>query len=61
VTFTLRSADGTLLEKGQAVEDENGRDWIYTSQVANPSLSGTTIQVTAEDIPKNLATLEAVL
>ena len=61
VKFKLLSADGTELENGDAIEDENGYDWIYTSKKNNSSLPGTIIQVTAEDIPKNKALLEARL
>lgn len=64
VTFVkvrILAADGQLLEEGQAVEDENGYDWIYTTKVANPVLAGSKIQVIAEDVPKNSTSLESIL
>ena len=61
VKFILLSADGNVLETGDAIEDENGYDWVFTCKVENPSLPGTIIRITAEDIPKNKAVLEARL
>jgi hypothetical protein len=34
----------------KALQDINGFDWVYFSQVANRSLGGTIIRVTGEDI-----------
>lgn len=61
VRFTLSSAAGDLLEEGLAVVDENGLDWIYTVTQANAVLEGTTISITATDVPKNTETLTALL
>lgn len=62
VRFTLIAPDGSILEEGDAQMDETtGYDWIYTTKVANPSLTGTTIRVVAEDLPKNRTLFEAVL
>lgn len=61
VSFALSSPDGKLLEEGEAMMDENGYDWIYTTQSDIPSPSGTIIRITAEDIPKNRSLLEAVI
>lgn len=61
VKFKIFGADGQLLEAGDAVETDNGTDWVYTTQVANPTLRGTRILITAEDIPKNKAKLETTL
>jgi hypothetical protein len=61
VKFKIFGADGQLLESGDAVETDNGTDWVYTTQVANPTLRGTRILITAEDIPKNKAKLETTL
>lgn len=61
VVFTLFAADGSKLEEGEAVMDENGFDWIYTTQVDNPSPAGTIIRVTAEDIPKSKSILEGLI
>lgn len=61
VEFKLISSDGTLLESGQATQDENGFGWIYTSQVSNPQIAGTTILVKAMDLPKNSSELVQAL
>jgi hypothetical protein len=61
VKVKIFAADGQLLEEGQAVEDENGYDWLYTTKLANPAVTGSRIQVTAEDLPKNSSLLEATL
>jgi hypothetical protein len=61
VKFVLIAANGTQLEEGDAVKSGNGFQWIYTTQMANPSLPGTIIKVTATDLPNNLARLEAIL
>ncbi|WP_332733818.1 hypothetical protein [Flavihumibacter sp.] len=61
VVFTLFASDGTVLEEGDAVMDDNGFDWIYTTKVANPSPAGTIVRVTAEDIPKSKTILEGVI
>ncbi len=61
VKVSLFSAEGTLLEEGSAVEDENGYDWIYRSTSVNPALTGTLIRAVAEDLPKNKGSLEILL
>lgn len=61
VKVKIFAADGQLLEEGQAVEDENGYDWLYTTKLANPKVIGSKILVTAEDLPKNSSTLDATL
>lgn len=61
VEFQLISGDGSLLESGPAVQDENGFDWVYTTQVNNPMPEGTTVQVTAMDLPRNTTVLVQVL
>ena len=61
VSFGLFAPDGSLLEEGDAIMDENGFDWIYTTQSEISSPTGTIIRVTAEDLPKNRTQLEAVI
>ncbi len=66
--FRLRSmvvritlADGTLLEKGEAVQMNGGRVWHYTATEANPSLSGSQVTAIATDLPGNTAELSVTL
>ena len=61
VTFAISREDGTVVEAGLAVADENGLDWIYTVTQPNAELPGTIIAITAIDIPKNTETLTALL
>ncbi|KIC91316.1 hypothetical protein [Flavihumibacter solisilvae] len=61
VKFILRSPDGTKLEEGEAVLNQNGVDWTYTAQVQNPSVPGTILKVIALDLPENQTSLEKVL
>ncbi|MCF1716335.1 hypothetical protein L0U88_16960 [Flavihumibacter sp. RY-1] len=61
VSFGLYAPDGGLLEEGDAVMDENGFDWIYTTKSEIPSPAGTLIRVSAEDVPKNRTLLEVVI
>jgi hypothetical protein len=61
VSFGLYAPDGTLLEEGDAIMDENGYDWIYTTKSEIPSTAGTHIRISAEDIPKNRTLLEVVI
>ena len=58
----IKSADGTELERGEAVQDvKNSDTWHYSATVANPSVAGTIVSATAFDIPDNETTLEKVL
>jgi hypothetical protein len=53
VKVRITSADGTLIEEGNAVPDEQSVKWKYTSTVNNASLAGCIITVTAFDLPGN--------
>ena len=60
VRVELYSANGTLLEAGNAEQNLNGIDWTYTAtQTAGPA--GTTIKAFATDVPGNEGTLEVIL
>lgn len=61
VLFTLFAPDGSLLEEGEAQMDDNGFDWNYTTQVQNPSPTGTIVRVIAEDVPKGRSILEGII
>lgn len=54
VTVSIHSADGQLLEKGEAVLNPLYRErWTYTAQQSNTSLTGSKIRVVARDLPAN--------
>ena len=62
VRFTLFSPDGSKLEEGEAtLSIVNGYDWIYTTKVANPTVTGSKLRIIAKDIPDNMVVLEVVL
>ncbi len=57
----IHSANGSLLEKGNAVQSTNGVDWTYTATQANNPLTGSKVKATATDVPGNKGTLEVTL
>jgi hypothetical protein len=57
----IYAANGTLLEKGNAVQQTNGLDWNYTAAQANNLLTGSKIKAIATDVPGNKGTLELTL
>ncbi|CEN39197.1 hypothetical protein [Capnocytophaga cynodegmi] len=59
VTVEIQNSEGTLVEKGNAID--NGLEWIYTTTVNNPNLSGDKIIVRATDNPDNLTEKEVQL
>ena len=61
VYVEIHSANGALLEAGNAVQNINGIDWTYTTVKVNNSLAGTKIKVVAIDVPGNEGTLELIL
>ena len=54
-------SDGELLEKGNAVQQNNGIDWTYTTTQANAVLAGSKINAMATDVPGNTGTREVTL
>jgi len=58
VQVSIVNADGSVVEEGNAVQQANGIDWLYTATVANESLAGDKIVVRASDKPGNITTLE---
>jgi hypothetical protein len=61
VQVEIFAASGTLLEKGNAILQINGLDWIYTATQANAALTGTKINAIATDVPGNTGTLAITL
>jgi hypothetical protein len=61
VQVEISSANGTLLEKGNAVQQTNGLDWTYTVTQVNNPLTGSKIKATATDVPGNKGALEVTL
>ena len=61
VQVEIYAANGTLLEKGNAVQQVNGIDWTYTATQANSPLAGSKIKAIATDVPGNQGTLELTM
>jgi hypothetical protein len=61
VQVEIFAASGTLLEKGNAVLQNNGLDWTYTATQANAALTGSKINAIATDVPGNTGTLAITL
>jgi hypothetical protein len=59
VIVTIKRADGTVIETGQAVRDQE--NWKYVTTQPNASIPGTKIIVQAKDRPGKQATFEKVL
>ena len=53
VHVKIENGDGSLVEEGDAVADAIGLNFTYTATVANASLAGDKITVTAYDNPGN--------
>jgi hypothetical protein len=54
---SIFNADSTLVEEGNAQQQANGIDWIYTATAQNGSIAGDKIIIKVSDTPGNI-TLE---
>jgi len=61
VSVEIHAANGTLLEKGNAVPNSNGIDWTYTATQINNPRAGSKIIAVATDVPGNDGTEEVTL
>jgi hypothetical protein len=61
VSVTIQNADGTEVEKGNAVQMAGTDDWLFTAKKANASLDGDKIVIRASDIPGNISEMEEVI
>jgi hypothetical protein len=53
VQVKISREDGTLVEEGAAIKQDDDLHWEYTATVANASLNGDVITVTASDMAGN--------
>jgi hypothetical protein len=59
VKVSIRTADGALIEEGEAILNPIDRNkWVYTAVQTNTSPPGSVITATAFDLPGNKGTLE---
>ena len=61
VSVHIANGDGSLVEEGSAILQQNGLDWLFTATKLNDSLIGDRITVTVFDIPHNSVALEKIL
>lgn len=61
VEVVVYSAKGTVLEQGPAELDDNGVNWVYTTQKTNDALKGSKLVVRASDLPGNVTEREFML
>ncbi|GAB4335109.1 MAG: hypothetical protein Kow0037_14510 [Calditrichia bacterium] len=57
----IYNTDGSLVEEGEAVQQENGLDWVYTCTADNPETAGDRIVVTVTDQPGGITEKEEIL
>jgi len=61
VQVSIYNADGSLEEQGEAIQQENALDWLYTATVENESTEGNRIVVRASNKPGHIAEAEQVM
>jgi hypothetical protein len=59
VFVSIRTATGELVEEGNAILNPvNRKKWTYATVRSNPALAGSSVSVTAKDIPGNESRLD---
>jgi hypothetical protein len=61
VQIAIYNNDGSLVEKGFAVQQPNLADWLYTATAVNSELPGDKVVVRVTDIPGNLTQVDSNL
>lgn len=61
VRVGIYSAAGNLIEQGDAVQQVNGLDWLYTATVVNDEVQGSKVRGIAKDLPANETVSEVVI
>lgn len=61
VHVSISNDDGSLVEAGDAVLQDNGLDWVYTATADNTETSGDKIVVRVSDKPGNITENETTL
>jgi len=61
VQVEIYTDDGELVETGDAVQDANLSDWLFTATVSNGSIAGDKIVIKAYDLPGNLTQMESII
>lgn len=58
---SILNADSTVVEEGNAIQQTNGIDWVYTSTAQNGSIVGDKIVIKVSDTPGNITIGEKTL
>jgi len=61
VKVSITGGNGQLVEEAPAIQDPETGYWLYTATIANATMAGSKIIVTAKDIPGNATSAEKVL
>lgn len=61
VKVKITDAGGVVIEQGDAVQQSNGLDWVYTASVENGLAHGSRIEARAVDLPGNETMGEGVV
>jgi len=61
VQVSILNSDGTFVEEGNAVKQDNEIDWVYTATTTNENTEGDKIVVRAADKPGNISVLEQAM
>ena len=61
VTVAIHNGDGSLVEQGDAVQQDDMIDWLYTATAENTEMAGDRIEIHAMDRPGNVAEEEQPL
>jgi hypothetical protein len=54
VSVRIERSTGTLVETGNAVQQANGNEWLYTASATNNAPAGSKVTVRAVDRPGNV-------
>jgi hypothetical protein len=61
VTVAIHNGDGSLVEEGDAVQQDDVIDWLYTATAENTEMAGDRIEIKAMDRPGNITEEEQPL
>ena len=61
VQVSILNSDGTLVEEGDAAQQDNEIDWVYIATTTNENTEGDKIVVMAADKPGNISVLEQAM
>ncbi|SFW90575.1 hypothetical protein SAMN05661012_06638 [Chitinophaga sancti] len=61
VRVKITNAGGVVLEQGDALQQSNGLDWLYTASVLNDGVQGSRVVASAVDLPGNETVMEVVI